>query len=162
LLIFFDTEFSSLYETPKLISIGLISEDGKHEFYAELTDTYKQNDLSEFALSYVIPLLSEEMMLSKHQLNIHLKQWIESFDIEVMLASDNYSWDWPFIQEIFHEDSWPKNLNSECFLLNMNYMKNADIYYDAVQNSYELGLKKHHALDDAKANRLGWLASEEA
>ncbi|MGV3581255.1 MAG: hypothetical protein ACO1N8_03025 [Methylophilus sp.] len=46
MLIFFDTEFSSLYETPKLISIGLITEDGKQEFYAELSDTYKPNDLS--------------------------------------------------------------------------------------------------------------------
>jgi hypothetical protein len=39
MLIFFDTEFTELGIDPKLISIGLISEDGTHEFYAELSDT---------------------------------------------------------------------------------------------------------------------------
>ena len=61
--------------------------------------------------------------------------------------------------EIF-KDNWPDNLNKECFLLNMNYMKDADAFYDAIKDGYESGLRNHHALDDAKANRIGWLASE--
>jgi hypothetical protein len=39
MLIFFDSEFNDLGIDPKLISIGLISKDGTHEFYAELSDT---------------------------------------------------------------------------------------------------------------------------
>lgn len=35
--VFFDTEFTGLHQKTTLISIGLISEDGK-TFYAELTD----------------------------------------------------------------------------------------------------------------------------
>ena len=35
--IFFDTEFTDLSMDPRLISIGLISEDGR-EFYAELSE----------------------------------------------------------------------------------------------------------------------------
>jgi hypothetical protein len=35
--IFFDTEFTGLHKNTTLISIGLISEDGK-TFYAEFTD----------------------------------------------------------------------------------------------------------------------------
>ena len=36
-LIFFDTEFSGLIINPRLISIGLVSEDGR-EFYAVSTE----------------------------------------------------------------------------------------------------------------------------
>ena len=75
MFVFFDTEFTGLHDNPKLISIGLISEDGAHQFYAELSDTYVHSDSSE-------------------------------------------------------------------------------------KGAYESGLRKHHALDDAKANRIGWLASE--
>ena len=42
----------------------------------------------------------------------------------------------------------------------MNYISNVDVYFDAVENAFKAGLKRHHALDDAKANRIGWLASE--
>lgn len=40
MLIFFDTEFTELGIDPRLISIGLVSEDGR-TFYAKLTDTYE-------------------------------------------------------------------------------------------------------------------------
>lgn len=159
-LIFFDTEFTSLHNKPKLISIGLISENGQKAFYAELADTYQVSDLSEFALNHVIPLLSRECLLLQKELKSQLKLWIESFNSEVMLACDNYTWDWPFILELFSMDNWPTNLSKECFRLNMNYLKDADSYFEAQQTAYEAGLRKHHALDDAKANRLGWLSSE--
>lgn len=159
MLVFFDTEFTGLHENPKLISIGLIALDGAHQFYAELSDTYNQTHLSDFALNHVVPLLTGENVLTFKQLSNILVRWLEEFDDEVMLASDNASWDWPFIEELF-KDNWPNNLIREPFLLNINYIKNADIYYDMVQKSYESGLIKHHALNDAKANMLGWLASE--
>lgn len=158
MLVFFDTEFTGLNDDPKLISIGLISEDGAHEFYAELSDTYTQSDLSEFTVDHVIPLLTDENVLSTEALSTKLKNWIESLNTEVLMASDNQAWDWPFIREIFKQ-SWPENLINECYLLNMNYLKNADAFYEAIETAYKTGLKKHHALDDAKANRIGWLAS---
>ena len=37
-LLFLDTEFTGLGQrSPNLISMGLVSEDGRHSFYAELT-----------------------------------------------------------------------------------------------------------------------------
>lgn len=159
MFVFFDTEFTGLHDNPKLINIGLISEDGAHQFYAELSDTYVHSDLSEFTASHVVPLLSGEEVLTLKQLSFKLNMWIRQLNSEVLLATDNPSWDWPFILEIF-KDNWPDNLNKECFLLNMNYMKDADAFYDAIKGAYESGLRNHHALDDAKANRIGWLASE--
>ncbi|SHJ16147.1 hypothetical protein SAMN02745165_01654 [Malonomonas rubra DSM 5091] len=55
--IFVDTEFSSL-EKPKLISIGMVSEDG-HEFYRELTDGWKLVECTMFVVAWVLPWLSE-------------------------------------------------------------------------------------------------------
>ncbi|MDP1872049.1 MAG: hypothetical protein Q8K61_10550 [Gallionella sp.] len=57
MLIFFDTEFTELGIDPKLISIGLISEDGTREFYAELSDTYQPTDCSAFVHEAVLPHL---------------------------------------------------------------------------------------------------------
>ena len=57
MLIFFDTEFTELGIDPRLISIGLISEDGQREFYAELSDTYTIEDCGDFARLAVIPKL---------------------------------------------------------------------------------------------------------
>lgn len=157
--VFFDTEFSSLLEKPKLVSIGLISEDGTKQFYAELTGTYSSSDVSDFAREHVIPLLDGCNLLSIDELKANLSKWFEEFVDEIVLATDNLNWDWPFIIEIFKED-WPKNLSRDCYLLNMNYMKSADAFYESVKRAYENGLRKHHALDDAIANRLGWIASE--
>ena len=56
MLIFFDTEFTELGVDPRLISIGMIAEDGQ-TFYAELADTYTQADCSHFAVEAVLPHL---------------------------------------------------------------------------------------------------------
>lgn len=157
--VFFDTEFTSLLEKPKLISIGFISEDGAKQFYAELSGTYSLSDLSDFAQAQVIPFLDGRNLLSLDQLKANLFRWFEEFETEIVLATDNFNWDWPFIIEIF-KDEWPINLSKDCYLLNMNYLKSADAFYVAVKHAYQNGLRKHHAMDDAIANRLGWIASE--
>ena len=56
MLIFFDTEFTELGLDPKLISIGLVSLHGEY-FYAELTDTWRLDDCSQFVRDMVLPEL---------------------------------------------------------------------------------------------------------
>lgn len=158
--VFFDTEFTSLTEKPLLISVGMITEDGNRTFYAELNDTYSFSDLSQFAVENVIPLLDGHA-ISISQLSIDMHHWLVELNDEIELASDNWAWDWPFIVEVL-QHNWPSNLNRECYLLNLNYMNDADAYYEAVKCAYKDGLRKHHALDDAKSIRFGWLASEKA
>ena len=60
--IFFDTEFTGLHQNTSLISIGLISEDGK-EFYAEVSD-FDKLQVNEWLEESVIK-------------NLYVKQWIE-------------------------------------------------------------------------------------
>ncbi|MHB1490006.1 MAG: hypothetical protein ACYCTH_05845 [Cellulomonas sp.] len=90
-----------------------------------------------------------------------LGNWIESFEQPAKLATDSLSWDWPWIQELFClPGTWPENLDGQPLLLSINYINEMDIFYKTVEKAFASGLRRHHALDDAKANLLGWLASE--
>lgn len=150
MLIFFDTEFTELGIDPRLISIGLVSGDGR-EFYAELSDTYAIDDCSDFVHVAVLPhLQGNDALMTMDELGTQLREWIESFGQPVTLATDSLSWDWPWIYEVFHEEgSWPANLDGKPMVLQLTSEFNL-----AVENAFKAGLRRHHALDDAKANRI--------
>lgn len=160
MLVFFDTEFSDLGIDPRLVSIGLVSENGERTFYAELSDTYQVKDCGEFTKLVVLPLLEGgDKALSMHELTLRLGNWLEDFDEPVTLATDSLSWDWPWIQEIFYIDgTWPANVARRPLLLSMNYLNDYDCFIEAVEKAFS-SLRRHHSLDDAKANRLGWIAA---
>ena len=150
MLVFFDTEFTELGIDPCLISIGLISEDGR-EFYAELSDTYLIKDCSAFVQEAVLPHLEGgEMLMPMHELTLRLGSWLEAFKQPVKLATDSISWDWPWIHEIFGAAStWPANLDGKPEIL-----KQGSDFILAIEQAYAGGLRRHHALDDTRANRI--------
>lgn len=156
LRIFFDTEFTELGIDPRLISIGLVSEDGERDFYAELTDTYQLADCGDFAREAVLPQLEGGMArLTMAELSARLGGWIKDFGEPVRLITDSLSWDWPWIQEIFeNRATWPPNLDGKPLILPQETEFNL-----AIERAFADGLRRHHALDDAKANRLGWVAA---
>ena len=162
LRIFFDTEFTELGMEPRLISIGLVSEDGSREFYAELTDTWRPEHCSRnpFVLEAVLPLLEGgSARMSMPELCLRLGNWLEDFGRPVQLATDSLSWDWPWIQEIFYETGrWPANVDGKPFLLVDGQIEDFQRFELAVEKAFSQGLRRHHALDDAKANRMGWLS----
>jgi hypothetical protein len=162
MLIFFDTEFTGLSDDPRLISIGLVSEDGHREFYVELSDTYLPDDLSDFARDAVLPhLQGSHCLVSMSELKIRLQAWLTDFNCSVTLATDSIIWDWPWIKDIFCDlNTWPKNLALYPLLLNFENIKNIESFNEALENAFIQGLRRHHALDDAKANRIAWVASE--
>jgi len=160
--IFFDTEFTGLTQDAKLISIGLVDESGERKFYAELLDTWQRSDASEFVKHEVIPLLTGDSThsMSMRELGDRLYSWIIGFESRVVLATDSLIWDWPWIVDIFRlHGAWPPNLDHQPLLLTMNYLHEYDQFVIAVENAFCSGLRQHHALDDAKANRLGWIAA---
>jgi len=160
MLVFFDTEFTELGIDPRLISIGLVSEDGERTFYAELSDTYQLQHCSDFARLAVLPLLEGgHARMTMPDLALRLGNWLESFEQPVQLATDSLAWDWPWIQEIFCDaGTWPENLNGKPLLLTMNYLNDYDQFILTVEKAFR-SLRRHHSLDDAKANRLGWIAA---
>lgn len=159
--IFLDTEFTGLTVDSKLISIGLIDESGTQTFYGELCNTWQPTDVGEFTRENVLPLLEGgAALMTMSELSLRLGKWLEGFGEPVRLATDSLAWDWPWIQRIFEiPGTWPANLDNTPVLLTMNYLNDFDQFSHAVERSFADGLRRHHALDDAKANRLGWLAS---
>jgi len=160
LSVFFDTEFTkfrTVDDEPKLISIGLVSEDGR-EFYAELLDTWDISDCSQFVISVVLELLDNEEYVKEADLAVKLKDWIESLGAEeVVLRCDAPAYDWPFVAELFQFYGWPVNLRRKC----------GTVYFDNDRqvHRFQSGLamfwhdnsgKMHHALTDAMSLRFAW------
>lgn len=162
MLIFLDTEFTDLGIDPKLISIGLVDESGAREFYAEVVHEVPSGGYTDFVREAVLPYMGPiEQRIEWHQLVLALGNWVESFETPVTIATDSLSWDWPWVQELFcGPGTWPENLDRSPLLLTMNYLIDYYAFITGVEESFVGGLRRHHALDDAKANRLGWLASE--
>ncbi|GBG02329.1 hypothetical protein AZSI13_16560 [Azospira sp. I13] len=147
-IVFFDTEFTHLGIDPKLISIGLVSEDGSRTFYAELTDTYRLEDCSDFVRDEVLPLLEGGACQMRFEEVAHrLSEWLLDFGDRVVLATDSESYDWPWIQKLFWKlDGWPIWVTPKPLLLTVGDESN--------QILESTLLRPHHALNDAQMSRL--------
>ena len=160
-LIFFDTEFTDLHRDALLISIGLVSEDGR-TFYAELSDgdACHYDKAGDFAKVEVLPLLEGgDCLMTMAELAKRLAAWLAAFAEPVQLATDSETWDWRWVQQIFQKPgTWPANLDSKPLILQFDAEEGAR-FADAVQGAFDAGLRQHHALDDAVANRAGWFAT---
>lgn len=151
--IFLDTEFTSFLNSSKLISIGLVAEDGS-TFYAELSG-WKSSEASEFCHFNVIPLLTKTPQ-SFSEVGSSLRTWLEERG-ECMIATDSLTWDWRWLTQLL-STGFPTNMQHQPLLLTMNYLHNFDAF-EAALEEYFAKVTPHHALNDAKANRHAWLVS---
>lgn len=156
--IFFDTEFTGLHKDTTLISIGLVSEDGK-TFYAEFND-YDKSQVNEWIKENVIdnllmkePLPGEEEFYlaarcednltgndlfdsytvqlrgDKKIIATELNKWLKQFD-SVELISDVCHYDMVLLIDIFGDAfSLPKNVCPVCYDINQDISK----YYNISQ-----------------------------
>lgn len=133
--LFFDTEFTGLHKGTTLISIGIVSEDGK-KFYAESTDyDAKQCDdwIQDNVLAHTILQGNEEMTceLAKdsrttvvigcvENIVSELKQWLSQFD-EVQFVSDVCHYDFVLLIDLFGTAfDLPKNVSASCHDINQD------------------------------------------
>lgn len=172
--VFFDTEFTDLLgiiQDPALISIGLITEDGSHTFYAELTDTYTIDQCSDFVRAWVLPILDAPALpevfdltavyarMSITQCRARLEQWLELVGSNIQLCSDAPSYDWHFVVELFHDQAWPKSLAHAPISCVPSAADLRIRHLRRVEELYSSRLfRRHHALDDARVNREVWMA----
>lgn len=167
--VFVDTEFTDLSKPSSLVSIGLINENGDRTFYSELTDTYSRSTCSEFLLSNVLPVLDAKPLTDQlHHNNIHakmslaetqshLQQWFENQMDLIQIWSDAPYYDWFYVQEIF-KAGFPSNLIRTPKSVFVNDASLKDLFETRVVKEYtDNRLIRHHALNDARAVRLGWL-----
>jgi DNA polymerase elongation subunit (family B) len=159
--VFFDTEFTHLEEPDlpepaELISIGCISEDGK-KFYAENAD-FNKEACSLFVEDTVFPLLEGgDVSMPYEILAKQLRNWIESFNTDVVFYTDAPSFDWPFVEHLFETWGWPSNLSKKPEGLNFMTMTHAAVFENASEQAFiTMNLRRHHALDDAIANKYGY------
>lgn len=160
--LFIDTEFSTLRKiNSRLISIGLIAEDGR-EFYAELpTHTWKFQ-CSDFVREVVEPILwYGTYTMTPTELSANLRNWLRQFEA-VKIVTDSPDWDFWFLALIFEVDKnagWPENVAHQAIHFDPTHA-DADRRASASYEHYfeEPRHFQHHALHDARALRLGWLA----
>ena len=95
--LFLDCEFTQLTRDAKLVSLALVSE-ASHEFYVELTDTYRVEDCSDFVIQNVLPQLdvaSHGQPLVEAQAS--LLAFLISLEGPLEICSDAPDWDWDLI-----------------------------------------------------------------
>lgn len=162
--VFFDTEFTDLDPGALLVSFGCVSEDGERSFYAEVSDNdpWRLANASEFFKATVLPLLEGgDYRMPMADLARRFADWIADFGQPVQLATDSLAWDWSWIQRLYWAPGiWPSNLDPKPLLLISGDIPDFDIFEKGVEAAFASGLRRHHALDDAKANRWGWLECE--
>lgn len=157
-LVFLDTEFTGLGQRwPRLISIGLVSQDGRHEFYAELTAEGYLEKITPWVRENILPLLDGgDRIMQPRELCQRLAEWIGGLG-PVRLAGDmGILTDIKFIESML--TPWPINLDRRPEFMQFDAAA-SERFTQAVERAFANGLRRHHALDDAKANRLGWIAA---
>lgn len=140
--LFLDTEFTQLNHEAKLISIALVDENEDY-YYAELSDSYKEEDCSSFVKENVLPyLLKGKYSKSRSQVALELGNWIEDRAEKCIIANDAPTWDMPFLIGLI-DFYWPNNLvRDKVNLLDIDQSVSNSIYKRD-------GLNVHNALHDA-------------
>lgn len=148
--LFLDTEFTDLIPGAKLISISLVDDSGDY-FYAEITDSYKRKDCSDFVKANILPLLlGAPYQMTFQECALKIGNWIENRNQNCIFACDNPSWDLPFIKQLL-SPCYPANLKLDAIF--PVYMP--PFIYDEIvlANNFKI----HNALDDARIMQLGTL-----
>ncbi len=165
--IFFDTEFTGLHKNTTLISIGLISEDGK-TFYGELKD-YDKVQVDDWIKEHVIAntsYLKESGNMdiasksysnlympfsSKTELAEDLKEWLAQFE-NVEMWSDCLAYDWVLFNDIFGTAfDIPQNVYYIPFdICTLFKLKGIDPDISREEFANMACDEKHNALHDAK------------
>lgn len=166
--LFFDLEFTGLHKYAELISIGIVSEDGKRTFYAENSlvdylqcDEWIQDNVVKNLTLNCEPFnpvsISDNHVLRSRPDNIRdaLEKWLAQFDT-VEMWSDCYAYDW-----VVFCDLWggamniPKSIYYIPFDLSTAFrMKDVDADISREQFAgTDSTAAKHNALFDAQVIR---------
>lgn len=154
MLLFLDTEYTDPLNID-LISLGLVSEDGKNEFYYERTD-FKKDWRNGFVRTAVLPQIGQwtDLRADRTELRTRLATWFATLPRSVTIACDSYT-DWELLLDALDGER-PDNLAGRYDLrglIDTSAFNQAVCQYHGVD-----GQPWHHALHDARAHRMGWLA----
>ena len=154
MLVFLDSEFTTMASAdPDLISIGMAAV-GASDFYAELTD-YRRDDTSEFVRAEVIPLLGKVSgaACTSVELASRLRGWFDALPEPATIMYD-FLIDWQLLQAAFAGDL-PPNVGAHQLVDHKIFRHSA--YKLGEVLTYSAAWPPHHALADAQALREGYL-----
>lgn len=154
MLFFLDTEYTGLSHPAyarKLLSLALVAEDGSAEWYAEL-DGWQLADCDPWVQRHVLPLMTGPS-LSHDAARASLQDWFAARPRRVQAACDS-DIDWCFLLGLLGDR--PSNLAAQ--RLDLAPLIDTASYHQTVTAYFSRGHPEHHALHDARAYRLGWLA----
>lgn len=152
--IFFDTEFTGLTDDAKLISIGCIDEAGQNIFYAEVLGI-EAAECSAFCQANVLPLLEHGLAETPlDRLAQELRTWLEALGPATLVCDSPR--DAAQLARLF-----PSGLAGSCKVSVLGFWGNMRRRLLNVGRRLHRrnGLRVHHALDDAKVNRIVLLCS---
>ncbi len=155
MLVFLDTEYTDSLNID-LISVGLVSEDGRHEFYGERTD-FEKTWCNEFVKAAVFPHLGQlaNAQTDRAGLRTRLSAWFAGLQGTVSVACDSYT-DWELLLDVLEHEKPAKLIG----YFDLRPFGKGKIFNDAVCAYHAVGGHPwHHALHDARALRLGWVAA---
>lgn len=156
MLVFLDTEFTDFINT-EVISIGLVTSDGKHEFYAERTD-YDRKMCSDFVRFEIAPLFDESGFVgTKEEIGFEIAKWISNLPYNQVIIVIDYYADWQIFGDILG-DNVPSKLKRTAEYVQHMVDFAPGAFANGCEEYYEqFDKRRHHALVDAKSNRHGWL-----
>lgn len=154
--VFFDTEFTGLSSDPRLLSIGLVAEDGR-EMYVELTDGWSEAMCSPWVRQHVLPMLGRGARLTRRETGRRINEWLTSFNSPTTLVGDT-DWDTTLLGDLMNECG----IDSSSYRIELiSYANKAEaMAFEGAKREYFNNEKAlpHHALDDARAFRGAWEA----
>ena len=170
--IFLDTEFTD-FTGPELISVGMITEDGKHEFYGEVLIHEWIGRESDFVRENIVPLLNGPAH-TKDRLEEELLKWLKSLPYDELDVVVDYHTDWNLLVDVFDQVqnvvgptfygvglfNAVEALEKKLFLSRPEKIKRvmqAEQTYREVYTMFKDELQPHHALHDARAARQGFI-----
>jgi len=153
MLIFLDTEFTDFIDC-ELISIGMVSEDGKHVLYLEVQD-FDRSKCNAFVQSNVWSALGQidGAVVRKVDLQTRLREWFATLPRNVTIASDSQH-DRDLLANAL-DGAWPANLAG---WFDLRPLIDTGTFDRAVAHYHTTDRPWHHALYDAHAHRAGWMA----
>lgn len=175
-LVFYDAEFTDLNADADMLSIGLVVADSDVELYIEISDA-NFGACSDFVKTEVMPFLGRHNpeVLTREQAAARIDAWLDGLrggnrQQQIHLVADS-SWDWELLLKLYPpmtgQLSWPQRCNISgrtvlAVLPLQDVAENVDARFAAAMEDYLLASgERHHALADARAQKVGWLAVAE-
>ena len=155
MILFLDTEFTSLDNPPDLISLALVNEHSHTNFfYAEVPRDDYQHAASPWVRHNVLPLLwGGSWAMPMADMSARLVKWIEANEDRCMIVTDSPEYDFELIKPLLNPR--PVNLARQPMRFDSLAMGvNRQAWLLDVRNRFHTKEQPaHHALCDAQALR---------